>query len=1362
MKKENIKLHSNIMKIFKYLVFIIAFLLIGVVGLQENVEAKDQTLVMYNDDFIKATGKDNNNTYKGNVYYKRDDSGSWDGSKNPFNALVIVINSTVWVDLGDAYLKVCAYGDTDYSSSTCLARKTLSYGPGTKDVSDSLIINLHFNKNVEVEEKCKNCKTDTFNFYDYISPFAKKGKKYRLWIDLPTTVTGAFNAKAIPTRFYLDTGLFVGPTATINDDSSKEYAKSHTVTINTTITPNHPEATVSTSYRKYCWSTYSNLKIIPSRSKNYLYNDNGDSCYLSSVGTSKTSFTKSNGSGTYYFYYVTKDADDEHYSVARSSAHYFDNTAPSISIEAPGDASTWKKSHSVSGISVTDSHSGVKSKQYCWKASSTTPGSTDTCWTNFTGDSVTGRDMTGKYYLHVKVSDNAGNVEYGKTSSAMYFDNEAPTITNLTVDSSSWAKSHTVSGMTFSDNNRSGVNNSTKYYCWKGSSTTPGSTDRCWKSFTGSSVTGSDMTGSFYLHIQVSDNLGNVGYAKTSSAMYFDNEAPTVTIESVSNSRYWAKNHTARIGIVDNHSGNNTLYYCWSASTATCTGTTVSMTISGKSDTKSISGNTSMNGSYYLRVWAKDNVGNTSTAITSEQIKFDNTSPIITLQTIQEWRKSHTVNFRVTDDYSGVSAVKYCINQIETMAYSSSNSCWKPVTLSSGNGSLTFDGATLKYNGIYYLHIYAADRVVETTKNTSKKAMTLRFDNTPPVIESLVRDSSDWKQKHSFNFKIKDEHSGISVIKYCLSKSTSMPTLSNACWKVYNISREANKKEISGGKQLEEKVNDIHYLYLYVEDSVAETVKNSSSKRIELKYDNEKPVIDNIQVDTQNWKRKHKVTASISDGPSGISEVRSTWCTSSVRSNCGAVSSWKLHTSTVNGTYLFEENTNTGTYYLHIYVADKTADIKNETYAVTASMLFDNVAPKVSLSVDSDKWEHSHVVTINSSDTGSGVVNHTYTIDKYNESKKAYEKFENAKTIMSNVIEIGCLAENKKTCADKSEIYTGKFRVEVYATDRVALLSEIKQIEILLDNSRPKVNITSITSENAWAKAHTVTLEIKDAQSGLNELVYKWCKASGECTKEEKISFNGETKVERVVEGKNIDGEYYLSIIVTDKVEDKIGNTGYKVTKALKFDNTSPILLDINNKELKNIVNNKLLVKARDAHTSVDKVLISWGTDIKNVVMSKDANGNYVYEFPKEVEGKIKVTLTLIDTLENKESEEYEIEVDTVSIIAMDKYNNKLDKILNFSISRPIRVDNKVNYEIEEMVDIEVEEDKVIVVVSEEVENIEVSVNEEEYKKLDNKVIELANSEVCVISIKFSYANEDLKKLFVLNKKNNKWTVNKK
>ena len=260
---------------------------------------------------------------------------------------------------------------------------------------------------------------------------------------------------------------------------------------------------------------------------------------------------------------------------------------------------------------------------------------------------------------------------------------------------------------------------------------------------------------------------------------------------------------------------------------------------------------------------------------------------------------------------------------------------------------------------------------------------------------------------------------------------------------------------------------------------------------------------------------------------------------------------------------------------------------------------------------------------------------------------------------------------------------------------------------------------------------------------------------------EEYISFNGKTKVVRVVEGKGIDGEYYLSIIVTDKVETS-RNTLELVTKALKFDNTAPILSDINNKELKNIVNNKLLVKASDAHTSVDKVQISWGTEIKNVEMSKDDKGNYVYEFPKEEEGTIKVTLTLIDILGNKDIKEYGIEVDTVSIIAKDKDDNKLATIPNLSIRRPSRVENKVTYEVEEMVDIEVEEDKAIVFVNEEVENIEVSVNEEEYKKLDNKVIELANSEVCVISIKFSYANEELKKLFVLNKKNNKWIVNKK
>ena len=1321
MRNENIKLHSNIMKIFKYLVFIIALFTLFLFVQSNRCLAFDY--LGYDSNKISSSSSD----YRVDVAYR---APYWWVTTNIEITFCEIGNSSSCMTFtkenppsvkAETIYRFYNNGEYDYLNNVSWGSATYS----SKQKNSPIKGFYSFKQGLEVSVKA-----------EVYTPFKTENRYFSKKIyDWGVPHSFTYNGNLTDSTICVYNGSYCIETAIKQTD----WAKSHNVTITYSgakeakycIGSMHPNAGYDCGGNRNGWKEFtSNEKI--------------------TVGTT----------GYVYLKFDSKTFYVEKYEKAISFR--VDTTAPSITVPTSDDASTWAKSHTVSGITFKDWHSGVNTstKYYCWRENSTTPGSTDSCWTSFTGDSVTKSSLTGKYYLHVKASDNAGNVGYGKTSSAMYFDNEAPTITNLIVDSSDWAKSHTVSGMTFDDNNRSGVNDSTKKYCWNTSSSNSGCK---WTSFTGSSVTGSNMTGEYYLHVQVSDNAGNIGYARTSSALKFDNTAPTVTIKSVSNSGYWAKNHTASIVIVDNHSGNNTLYYCWSTSTVTCTGTTSSMSISGKNDTKSISGDTSMNGTYLLRVWAIDNVRNTSTAIVSEVIAFDNTSPIIALPTIQEWRKSHTVNFKVTDDYSGVSAVKYCINQIETMAYSSSNSCWKPVTLSSGNGSLTFDGATLKYNGIYYLHIYAADSVVETTKNTSKKAMTLRFDNTPPVIESLVRDSSDWKQKHSFNFKIKDEHSGISVIKYCLSKSTSMPTLSNACWKVYDISREANKKEISGGKQLEEKVNDIHYLYLYVEDSVAETVKNSSSKRIELKYDNEKPVIENIQVDTQNWERKHKVTASISDGPSGISEVRSTWCTSSVRSNCGDVSSWKLHTSTVNGTYSFEENTNTktGPYYLHIYVADKTADIKNETYAVTAYMLFDNIAPKVSLSVDSDKWEHSHVVTINSSDRGSGVVNHTYTIYKYNESKKEYEKFENSKTTMSNTIEIGCLVADKTTCADKSEKYTGKFRVDVYATDGVALLSEIKQIEILLDNSRPKVKITSITSENAWAKAHTVTLEIEDAQSGLNELVYKWCKASGECTKEEKISFNGETKVVRVVEGKDIDGEYYLSIIVTDKVETS-RNTLELVTKALKFDNTAPILLDINNKELKNIVNNKLLVKASDVHTSVGKVQISWGTEIKNVEMSKDANGNYVYEFPKEVEGTIKVTLTLIDILGNKDIKEYEIEVDTVSIIAKDKDDNKLVTVPNLSIRRPSRVENKVNYEIEEMVDIEVEEDKAIVVVSEEVENIEVSVNEEEYKKLDNKVIELANSEVCVISIKFSYANEELKKLFVLNKKLNKWNINKR
>lgn len=98
-----------------------------------------------------------------------------------------------------------------------------------------------------------------------------------------------------------------------------------------------------------------------------------------------------------------------------------DNTAPSVTFN-PNGGLTYKQSHSTI-VTVSDSGSGVKSRQYAWSTSSSQQ---PTSWTSFSnGATLNTPSSTGDHYLWVRSEDNVGNVSVTK-SNVFRVDRTAP------------------------------------------------------------------------------------------------------------------------------------------------------------------------------------------------------------------------------------------------------------------------------------------------------------------------------------------------------------------------------------------------------------------------------------------------------------------------------------------------------------------------------------------------------------------------------------------------------------------------------------------------------------------------------------------------------------------------------------------------------------------------------------------------------------------------------------------------------------------------------------------------------------------------------------------------------------------------
>ena len=353
------------------------------------------------------------------------------------------------------------------------------------------------------------------------------------------------------------------------------------------------------------------------------------------------------------------------YVTLYSSYFWVDVSAPSAS-NISGGGSSWATSRTLSIANASDSTAGLASSAYCFLSSSSTtnPGYSSCSWQSSSSRSYTSTTNT---YVHGYVRDAVGNVKYCSYQQVKV-DKTAPTASNISGGSSSWATSRTLSIASGADAN-SGLHSTPYCFISSSSTTAPGSGSCSWQSRSSKSYTSTTNT---YVHGYIKDAMGNTAY-KSYAQVKVDKTVPSANNISGGSSS-WATSRTLSIASgSDSHSGLHSSAYCFissSSTTAPGTGSCSWQSSASKSYTTTV--NT------YVHGYIRDAMGNYSYK-SYAQVKVDNgTLPTYTSFTGGSSSWVYTSNLSVNgaaDANSGLHSSAYCFVTASSTTAPGTGSC---------------------------------------------------------------------------------------------------------------------------------------------------------------------------------------------------------------------------------------------------------------------------------------------------------------------------------------------------------------------------------------------------------------------------------------------------------------------------------------------------------------------------------------------------------------------------------------------------------------------------------------------------------------------------------------------------------------
>lgn len=420
-----------------------------------------------------------------------------------------------------------------------------------------------------------------------------------------------------------------------------------------------------------------------------------------------------------------------------------------------------------------------------------------------------------------------------------------------------------------------------------------------WTNFVnGSTLTKDTVNGDWYLHINSTDNAGNVNFS-VSNVFKLDNALPVIYFGTDGNATC-AQSHSTDVTVIDALSGINELSYAWTNDSNVSSVSEWTSFFNGDILTKD-----SVEGDWYLHIRATDNASNTNYSV-STAFALDNTLPIMSITgNPTSWQNtSATINVTI-DDLSGASLVKWDSGILDTTYFSS-------------------NGTTIAYpysfevseNGNYT--VYAMDAV----GNENVTTFTVSYiDTVLPSIDLEPAGNSTYAKSHGSTITSLDDLSGVQSLAYSWTQSSNVGSVSS--WTACSSGDTVTKGSANGN----------WYLHVRSIDNAGNV--NYSVSNV-FRFDNGLPVIHFGTDGSDTYAKSHSTDVTVSDALSGINQLGYAW-TQDI--DVDSVSQW---TSFTNGATL-TKNSGDGDWYLHIRAIDNAI---NTNYSVSSNFRLDNTAPE--------------------------------------------------------------------------------------------------------------------------------------------------------------------------------------------------------------------------------------------------------------------------------------------------------------------------------------------------------------------------------------------------------------------------------
>ena len=407
-----------------------------------------------------------------------------------------------------------------------------------------------------------------------------------------------------------------------------------------------------------------------------------------------------------------------------------DAVKPTVTIS--GDGGTWVKSREIT-ITASD-NLALADKPYSYTPKEHKVNNTEITDRN----TIFYKEPNTVKFVDLIVKDRAGN-EYTQTLN-MYVDNTAPIITKIDGESTTWAKSRTIT-ITADDEKRAGLH--AEAYSFDGGKTWQESNKFTYNK-TNCAKLGIDATFKT-IKVCVRDKLGNT--RKQTINVYLDNTSPVIT-DIDGTSVTWAKSRTITITANDEERAGlhaeaysfdggvhwqNTNKFTYDENSCKEHGLPISFTT--------------------ITVYVKDKLGNKTER--EIDVYLDNTAPVATEIAGQgvDWVKSRTITITANDENRvGLADNPYSFDGGNT---------WQP------EKTFTYDENSCKEHGLPISFTTTTVCIKDKLGNINPQTIDVYLDNTPPIA-NITGGSTTWARSRTITIAADDENrSGIhSVAAY--------------------------------------------------------------------------------------------------------------------------------------------------------------------------------------------------------------------------------------------------------------------------------------------------------------------------------------------------------------------------------------------------------------------------------------------------------------------------------------------------------------------------------------------------------------------------------------------------------------------